>query len=217
MNAGRIRGQWWGFAAVFVLGNGLIYTHLANKVDILQQSVAEMSSRLEGIARAKVDADSASGTSASPNVPLIGSSRVPTLTAPSVSSPTKNNAMEAVNRILELKQRRSSVDPVTMAADLSNRMAQEPALPEIEDKQSSWLNDTLRIMPADSPEASNLQVSCKGQRCLVSAAFGSNEEARSWSRRYLLKGGGKLLHQARTVVVPLGGTDPSVVLQLYFY
>lgn len=205
MNAARREGWWWWVAAALVLGNCLMYMHLTKKIVVLQESLAAMDSRLVLNAGTQGDGANVMHASTSPRV------------SPTVPSPGSYNVAAAISRIQQFKERRSSIDPVAMSADLNNRMSGEPALPEIEQRHSSWLNDTLAKMPADAPDAGSLQTTCEGRRCLVSAAFASEDDAREWGTRYLLEGGGRLLQHSSTVIVPLGGTDHSVALQLYLY
>jgi hypothetical protein len=210
--------RWWrtAFVLLLVLGNGLMYMHLAQKIGALQASLTAMNSRIASNADPKANERAAAAAAhlrASPD--SSSATRSPAaVTAPNTRT---DKTTELINRFLQRKQQLSSINPITTAADLSNRMAAEPALPEIEQEQSVWLNETLQQMPADLPKAESLQTTCQGRRCLISAAFASDSEARAWASRYLLESRGRLLKHANTVVVPLGGSDHSVALQLYLY
>lgn len=217
MIAGLIK-RWWrvAFALVLVLGNGLIYIRLAQKISVLEGALAEMDSRIASNSGQQANERAAAAAAHLRGSPdsSSGTRLPPSLTA---SNPRTEKTTELINRFLQRKQQLSSINPVTTAANLSNRMAAEPALPEIEQEQSAWLNETLQKMPGDLPDAESLQTTCQGRRCLVSAAFASESDARAWASRYLLEGRGRLLQHANTVVVPLGGSDHSVALQLYLY
>ena len=72
-------------------------------------------------------------------------------------------------------------------------------------------------MPADAPQATGLQTSCHGRRCLISAGFADDLQASDWANRLLLVGGKNLPRSARIVAVPLEGGNGAVSLQLYLY
>ena len=207
MNAMRYQG-WW-IAAALVVGNCLMYIHLAKKINVLQESLAALDVRLVRAGETQADARNGIGVAKSSSASLSGSSQSSAPTALAFPGPAGVDAMDAINRIRDFKQRKSSINPVTLAADLNNRMTGEPALPAIEKEHSNWLDSTLQQMPADAPHAGGLQTTCNGRRCLVSAAFSSEDDARAWGTRYLLEGGGKLLQHSSIVIVPLSGGDAA--------
>lgn len=207
----------WGLAAALIVGNLLMYLHFENQTIALQQTLAALDSRLSHMAETRNQFKKATSASAAPGTSLTDARLSLPPVGLNVSDPSVNPVMAAVDRIRQLKQRKSSADISTLVADLNNRMTGEPALPAIEQEQTSWLNDSVQRMPTDAPHASGLQTRCQGRRCLVSAAFASKEDAENWGARYLLAGGGRLLQHSSTVIVPLGGKDQSVALQLYLY
>ena len=118
----------------------------------------------------------------------------------------------------ELVQRlsqRNGGDPSRATADLSRLMQQEPSLPVVESQQTQWLEYAMGQLPVGGPRASNVQSSCRGRRCVISANFADAGEAQDWAGNYLLAAGGKMLQQSRAIVLPT--PNGSAKLLLYFY
>ena len=133
-------------------------------------------------------------------------------------SDTADNPQDLINSMLEFKARAAAIPPATLATELENQLSREPALPEVEQRSSQWLSNALARMPADAPEAENVQTTCRGRRCEVTAYFGSDTDARTWATHYLLASGGQVLARASTVILPPpAGTDGVFTLQLHLY
>lgn len=120
-------------------------------------------------------------------------------------------------QIQKLKQQKSAYDPVDAASKLDRLMAQEPALPALEQTQVRLLQQAMQSLPANAPRPAGLQTTCKGRRCLISAGFSDELQAGDWANQLLLVGGKNLPKSARIVAVPLEGGNGAVSLQLYLY
>ena len=186
------------FCAVLVACNVGLYLHLSSQTSRLQQAIAAL--------QVQVQTDTLGPRAA----PAAISEAV-------VATSTSHNFQEPpATRIRQLKQARSR-DSAAMAMDFDSMLVKEPSLPQIERQQYDWLRGALQRMPDTSPKARDLQTTCRGRRCLVSAVFDGDDEARSWARRYLLAGGGSVLSRSRSLVTPLDKTGDLVTLQLYLY
>lgn len=197
MNARNLQAGLLLFCAVLLAGNVGLYLHLSSQASSLHQAFAAL--------QAQVLAD--------PTGPRLA----PTTTSQSVVvSSIQDIQHTPATRIRQFKQARSK-DLAEMANDFDSMMVKEPSLPQVERKQHDWLRGALQRMPETSPKARDLQTTCQGRRCLVSAVFDGDDEARSWARRYLLAGGGQVLPRSRSLVIPLDETGDLVSLQLYLY
>lgn len=114
-----------------------------------------------------------------------------------------------------VKQLQSQAPPEQMARELDAKLAQEPANPEQEMRAQQWLQQAAANTKGERvPIAAGVSATCRGRRCLTSATFANEGEARNWATRYLLTAGGTLLANSTTVVLP-AAPDGSVTLQLY--
>ncbi|WP_374555849.1 hypothetical protein [Thermomonas sp.] len=120
-------------------------------------------------------------------------------------------------QVRQLKQDKAEFNPAEAAAKLDLLMAQEPALPALEQTQVRLLQQAMQNLPADAPRPAGLQTTCKGRRCLISAGFSDDLQAGDWANQLLLAGGKNLPRSARIVAVPLEGGNGAVSLQLYLY
>jgi hypothetical protein len=114
-----------------------------------------------------------------------------------------------------VKQLQGRATPEEMARELDVRLAQEPSNPQQEMRAHQWLQQAAMDAKGEHvPVAKGLNATCRGRRCLTSAAFANEGDARTWSTHYLLAAGGDLLANSSTVILP-DGADGSVTLQLY--
>lgn len=120
-------------------------------------------------------------------------------------------------QVRQLKQDKAEFNPAEAAAKLDRLMAQEPALPALEQTQVRLLQQAMQSLPANAPRPAGLQTTCKGRRCLISAGFSDDLQAGDWANQLLLAGGKNLPRSARIVAVPLEGGNGAVSLQLYLY
>lgn len=128
------------------------------------------------------------------------------------------NASQAPDlQVRQLKQDKAEFNPAEAAAKLDRLMAQEPALPALEQTQVRLLQQAMQNLPANAPRPAGLQTTCKGRRCLISAGFSDDLQAGDWANQLLLAGGKNLPRSARIVAVPLEGGNGAVSLQLYLY
>lgn len=116
--------------------------------------------------------------------------------------------------VARLSQRNGG-DSGRITADMNLLMQQEPSLPVVESQQTQWLESAMGQLPVGGPRASNVQSSCRGRRCVISANFADAGEAQDWAGNYLLAAGGKMLQQSRAIVLP--APNGSAKLLLYFY
>lgn len=117
--------------------------------------------------------------------------------------------------LIQRLSQRNGGDTSRVTADLSRLMQQEPSLPVVESQQTQWLESAMGQLPVGGPRASDVQSSCRGRRCVISANFADASEAQDWAGNYLLAAGGKMLQQSRAIVLP--APNGSAKLLLYFY
>lgn len=197
MNARYLQVGLLLFCAVLLACNVGLYLHLSSQASRLHQAFAAL--------QAQVQTDSTGPRTA----PIHTSRAVATTSSHNIQHPP-------ATRLRQFKQARSP-DLAGMAIDFDSMMGKEPSLPQVERQQYEWLRGALQRMPDTSPRAKDLQTTCQGRRCLISAVFDGDDEARSWARRYLLAGGGRVLPRSRSLVIPLDETGDLVSLQLYLY
>lgn len=118
-------------------------------------------------------------------------------------------------QLVQRLSQRNGDDPGRITADMGQLMQQEPSMPVVESQQTQWLESAMDQLPADGPRPSDVQSSCRGRRCVISASFADESEAQDWAGNYLLAAGGKMLQQSRTIVLP--ASNGTAKLLLYFY
>lgn len=186
--------------ACVLAGNMALYLRVASRLNDLEALLARTDgARNEGLVR---------GTS------------MPTPLAGIGSGPPKRGELNPANspaaRMIELK-RKAIPDSIEIAAQMDQLFSQEPSIPELEQKQLRWLDEALDHLADDAPSATGVQTSCRGRRCLVSAVFKDESDARDWAGSYFRATRGTYLKHARIVTVPLGGDGQSMGLQLHLY
>ena len=202
--ASHSQPKWLLLLGAVLLVNLALYVHLSTRLGRMEQSLAAVSSSNGGASKsAPTWNDSPAG---------VG----PTRSAPPISD-IGSSPQELIDRMKKRKAHSSAMSPTVLAAELENQYVSEPSIPAAEQRQSQWLSDALLRMPADAPKAEDLQTTCRGRRCLVTAYFSNDSDARSWASSYLLAGGGEVLGRARTVILPATGSDGMVALQLHFF
>ena len=196
MNARYLQVSLFLLCAVLLACNVALYLRLSSQTSRLHQAFVAL--------QGQVQTDSTSSRTAA-----IHTSKAVVATSRDIQHPP-------ATRLRQFKQARSP-DLAGMAIEFDSMMSKEPSLPQVERQQYDWLRGALQRMPDTSPRAKDLQTTCQGRRCLISAVFDGDDEARSWARRYLLAGGGRVLPRSRSLVIPLDETGDLVSLQLYLY
>lgn len=202
----RRRWPYWFVGGVVVVGNALLYLHLSAQTADLQRALVDVKAQLRGATAA---ADWQSPSEAESPAPAITDAQ----------RAMRQRAMTTANaasRVQAMKQR-AVVAPAVVDAKLASAMAAEPSSPEVERKQYDWLREAMQAMPADAPKITDVRTACQGRRCEVDGVFASDDEARTWARRYLLAGGGRLLQSSNVVVTQVAGSDGQVELHLYLH
>lgn len=199
--------MWLAAAFVFAI-NAVLWVRLNSQTDETKRALVAMQTQLQGMVSAK---DSPSSTVAD-SLAMVSAPSDPNTSARSRAAA---DAL-SVNRIQMMKQRRA-VPSNVVDAQLATKLAAEPRLPEVENKQYGWLRDAMSAIPNGLPKIENSQTFCQGRRCEVSGTFASDDDARTWARRYLLVAGGKMLQNSNVVVVPAGDGTGQVQMHLYLH
>jgi len=202
----RRRWLYWLLGVVAVGGNALLYLHLSAQTAAIQRALVDVKAQLRAVT-------AAANLQASPEV----AAPPPALT--DAQRATRQRAMATANaasRMQTMKQR-AVVAPGVVDAKLASAMMAEASSPEVERKQYDWLREAMQAMPTDGPKIADARTTCQGRRCEVAGVFASDDEARTWARRYLLAGGGRLLQSSNVVVLPLAGSNGQVELHLYLH
>ena len=188
------------FACLLSAGNVVLYQLLSARFSSMEAAITVLANHSASTAADRGDTTTLAETS--PSSP--GAASLRTTYRPGVLAQ-------------KIKQQKAQSDPVTEAADMDRRMAQEPSIPGIEQTQTRLLQKAIAAMPADAPHALGVQTRCQGRRCLISADFADDAQANDWASRLLLTGGRNLPRSARVVAVPLEGGNGATGLQLYLF
>ena len=196
------QAQWLMVGGVCLLTmNAAMYYRMSSRLDDFDRSIASM----------ELQVKSAPASTGGATSRLSGSATY------RESGLTKyDTALPPAARLAQLKQR-NRANTSEAISRMDRLLKNEPTIPQVEQKQTQWLASAVQSMPKDAPEAVGLETTCRGRRCMVSAAFADEGQARVWASRYLIAAGGRLLPKSRTVIVPLGGPDQGVDMQLYLY
>ena len=190
------------FGLLLLLTNAGLYLHLAARLSHFERQAATLQAN-----KAPVRGDAGTGTGNIGTRPGSGAA-YPVMD-------TAETPQILINRMMAYKAQAAARPASSLAAQLDSEMAREPRLPDIEQRQGRLLEEALRRMPGDSPAAEDVKTTCRGRRCLVSAYFGNDSDAREWASDYLLMGGSGDLRRARITTNSVSGNDGLVALQLY--
>lgn len=189
--------------ALSTIVNGYVTLQLSNKIDTIEDRAID--------APHSVDLSSQNTLSSlvsGPNGGYYHPTHRPNATTP--------GERREISR--QTQSRYLNEDPKMAAMRLDALMHRSARNIETETRNITWLQSTLETISADRnlPSASYSQTSCVGNRCIVSAEFKNIADARNWSSRFLLTGGGKELTHSSSIMSPtLNGTGTR--LQLYLY
>lgn len=116
-----------------------------------------------------------------------------------------------------LKRAQIQIAPEQESLQMSTKLAQESSNPVKEAIEEQWLQKAAQDTKGPNvPMASDVSSQCRGQRCLTTATFANEGDARMWATRYLLTAGGGMLSNSRTVILPGQGGGP-VTMHLYLF
>ena len=183
-----------------VLVTGALYLRVSNETD-----------RIADLLDSHSNNSTVAQTSTAELMPVVSNGRQQTPTA-------QNDAPDFPAQALKQAKARSRMqNPTVLAAELDRRITSEPQLPGVQEKEESWLLESAARLPDSMPTALGLQTSCQGRRCLVSATFESDEQARLWGSRFLLASGGRVLKNSRAIVTPIQNSGGMVEMRLYLH
>ena len=187
--------------------NVAAFIHLSSRLNHLELAITSRSLQ-SGTAATNQTSQSIQATT-------LDSSKTRKSSAPIVFE--GNNPQELINRMREFKARAANTQAAQQVSNLDALLAAEPKLPVIEQGQYQWLSETLHNMPSDAPQATGVQTQCRGRRCMVSANFSNDDDAREWATSYVLAGSGKLLSRSKILILPATNSNSLRQMQLYFY
>jgi hypothetical protein len=191
-----------GIACLLAAGNAVLYWRMSTRLTALESTLLASSS---GAQTAVAETSSSSLPYSAPLPAGANNTTRQASLPPGGPDPV----------LTTLAQRKAAFTPDQAAAELDRQLAAEPSLPAIEQRQARILQEALARMPADAPQPTGLQTTCRGRRCLISAGFADDLQASQWAQRLLLVGGKEFPRSARIIPVPVAGGDGAVTLQLY--